>query len=254
MIDSHCHLTDDAFAADLPAVLERAKGVGVDRMVTISNVLDEGEACIALAEKHAQIFCTVGMHPHHAKDWTAESPEMLRRLIDSSAKVRGVGECGLDYHYDHSPRDVQARVFREQLAIATEKKLPVVVHCREAVADVWRIVDEMKPDSLVLHCCSEKLEDVQPFLDRGYFLSFTGIATYANTDEIRRTIRMAPIAQMMIETDAPYLTPVPFRGKRNEPMHVVEVVRVITHEKGLPFEEASQILTDNTVAFFGLPL
>jgi TatD DNase family protein len=253
MIDSHCHLTDARFSEDLSATVERARAAGVERMITIADTLADGEAVLSLAEKFEHIFCTIGQHPHAAKDWKPGDGERLRSFAMSSPKVKGIGEIGLDYHYDHSPRDVQRAVFREQLVIAKELHLPAVVHCREAVEDLWTIVDGVRPEKIVIHCCSERFSDVERFVRAGHFLSFTGIATYPKSEEIRWTIRSAPIERMMIETDAPYLAPVPHRGQRNEPAFVAEVLKAVAEIKGLSVAEADRILTANTVAFFGLP-
>lgn len=251
MIDSHCHLADKQFDADRGEVIRRAREAGVERMITIADTLDEAQSCIAIAEEYPEVFCTVGVHPHHADSW--KDDERLMTLAQSSARVRAIGEIGLDYHYDRSPRDVQRRAFREQLVIAKTLKLPAVVHCREAVEDVWSIVDDVHPDALVLHCCTEKWDDVAQFVDRGYFLSFTGIATYPNAGVIRDTICNCPIEQLMVETDAPYLAPVPHRGKRNEPAFVAEVVACVAREKGIDRAEVDRITTANATAFFRLP-
>lgn len=257
MIDSHCHLADRKFEADLPQVIERAKAAGVDRMVTIADSLEESERCIALAEQYPNIFCTVGVHPHNAKRWSTESSEELNTLARRTTKVRAIGEIGLDYHYDFSPREDQRRAFNDQLDLAKELKLPVVVHCREAVEDVWRIVQEQQPKKLVLHCCTEQWEDVARFVDRGYCLSFTGIATYPNAAEIRRTLEHCPMDHLMIETDAPYLPPEALRAKggrsiRNEPAFITEIAKLVARLKGISFEEVDRITTKNTVDFFGL--
>lgn len=256
MIDSHCHLTDKQFAPDRDAVIRRAVAAGVVRIVTIADSLEESEQCIALAEEYEHIFCSVGVHPHHAAAWRnpdARSVDVLRELQKISRRVVALGEMGLDYHYDFSPCDVQRQVFQEQLELAKELRLPAVVHCREAVGDVWDIVDAVRPEKLVLHCCTEKWEDAQRFVDRGYFLSFTGIATYPQADEVRRTIQMCPMEQMMVETDAPYLAPVPYRGKRNEPAYVREIAKIIAQVKGISLEEVDRATTANAVGFFGLP-
>jgi TatD DNase family protein len=252
VIDSHCHLADKAFAADLPAVLQRAAEAGVDKMIAIADTLEEGEKCLALAEKYDHIFCTVGVHPHAAKTWVDGDVERLRAMATSSWKVRAIGEIGLDYHYDFSPRESQHRAFRSQLELAKELKLPAVVHCREAVGDVWQIADGVRPEKLVIHCCTEAFDDVARFVERGWFLSFTGIATYPKSETIRETIRRTPIGQLMIETDAPYLSPVPHRGKRNEPAFVAEVLACIAREKEMDLREADAAITRNTVEFFGL--
>lgn len=223
-------------------------------MVTIADSLEESEACVALSKKYDQIFCSVGVHPHHAAAWkTKNAAEILEKLAKVSQKVVAIGEIGLDYHYDFSPRDVQRKVFQEQLVLAKEWRMPTVVHCRNAIDDVWAIVDAVRSEKLVLHCCTEKWEEVRRFVDRGYFLSFTGIATYPKSGEIRRTIQMCPLGQIMVETDAPYLAPVPFRGKRNEPAYVVEVAKIIARGKGMSVEEIDAVTTQNAVEFFGLP-
>lgn len=252
VIDSHCHLTDQQFVSDLDAVIQRAVAAGVMRMMTIADSLYESERCVALAEKYEHIFCSIGVHPHRAQEWQAESGERLVELMRSSSRVRAFGETGLDYHYDFSPRDVQRSVFQEQLELAKELRLPAVVHCREAIADVWAIVDAVQPEKLVLHCCTEQWEDVQRFVGRGYFLSFTGIATYPKADEIRRTIRMCPLERMMVETDAPYLAPIPYRGKRNEPAYVVAVAKALAQVRGVSLEEIDHATTANAMNFFGL--
>lgn len=252
MIDSHCHLADKQFTRDLNEVLHRAHEVGVDRTICIADDLIEAERCIAITNAYASVFATVGVHPHHAKYWKDSDSERIKQLIQSSNKVVALGEIGLDYHYDNSPRDVQRNVCEVQLALAKELELPAVIHNRDSIADLMQIMDRMKPQKAVLHCCTEKWEDVSEWVKRGYFLSFTGIATYPKSEEIRRTIRECPLSQMMIETDAPYLAPVPHRGKRNEPSYVVEVATLISVIKGVSLAEVDAQTTRNTVEFFGL--
>lgn len=222
-------------------------------MVTIADSLDEAKHCVQLAEKHAEIFCTVGVHPHHAKDWKRGDGDIIKEMVSGSQKVRGIGEIGLDYHYDHSPRGVQRAVFLEQLTLSRELGLPAAVHCREAITDVKAIVLEVEPLQLVLHCCTEKWEDVEWLVNLGHVLSFTGIATYPKSTEIRDTIKHCPLERMMIETDSPYLAPIPHRGKRNEPSYVVEVARSIAEIKHISLEEVDAATTKNAVEFFGLP-
>jgi TatD DNase family protein len=252
MIDSHCHLADAQFT-DLDAVLQRAAEAGVDRCITIADTLAEARKCVALAESYRQLFCTVGVHPHAAKEWTAETGEELERMVAAHPRVRAIGEIGLDYHYNFSPPDVQGAVFASQVALANRVGLPAVVHCREAVEDVWAIVREYPDFRMVLHCCTEKWEDVERFVDQGHFLSFTGIATYANAEVVRDTIKHCPLEKLMIETDSPYLAPIPYRGKRNEPAFVAEVLKAVAEIKGIELAEADRIITENTVGFFGLP-
>jgi TatD DNase family protein len=253
MIDSHCHLADEAFASDVEEVIARARSAGVSPMVSITDSLEEFLRCRDIAEAHEDIFCTAGVHPHNAKLWTDTSDGELRSFLSSSRKVKAVGEIGLDYHYDFSPRERQKDAFRAQLQIAKDLSLPAVVHCREAVEDLVPIILEISPKKLVIHCCSESFESMEPLLAKGYFLSFTGIATYPTGTLIRETIRRCPLEKMMIETDSPYLAPVPYRGKRNEPAFVVEVAKQIAEVKGISLEEVDLVTTQNAVAFFDLP-
>lgn len=252
MIDSHAHLADMQFATDIEEVLHRAEEHGIEAMIAIADSIDEGRKCLFLAENHDQIYCTIGVHPHTAQGWKEGDGDTLRRLILSSPKVKAVGEIGLDYHYNFSPRDIQKSVFREQLLLAKQLGLPSVVHCREAIGDLRTIIEEVQPPRLVLHCCTEKWEDVAWLIDAGHLLSFTGIITYANAGDIRETVKRCPLDRLMIETDAPYLAPVPHRGKRNEPAFVVEVAKKVAEIKGVALEEADRQTTANTVAFFGL--
>lgn len=253
MIDSHCHLADAQFDVDRDAVIRRAAEAGVARMVAIADSLPEGEKCAALAKEYDAVFCTVGVHPHHAKDWKPDDREQLKTMLDGSAKCVAVGEIGLDYHYDFSPRDAQREAFCAQLRLAKERNLPAVVHCREAIADVRTIIEEIDAGPIVLHCCAERWEDVAWVVERGSLLSFTGIATFPKSDVIRETIRRCPIESMMVETDAPYLAPIPHRGKRCEPAHVMDVARFLAGEKGIELEEFDRRTTKTAGAFFGLP-
>jgi len=252
MIDSHCHLADAQFVDDLDAVLTRAKKARVDQMITIADSIAEAEACVQIAEKHSHIFCTIGVHPHNAKEWKRGDAKTLQEMASGSRKVRAIGEIGLDYHYDHSPRSDQRAVFLEQLTLSRELGLPAVVHCREAVKDIETIIREVEPLQVVMHCCTEKWEDVTWMIELGHFLSFTGIATYPSSHDIRETIKQCPLEQMMIETDSPYLAPVPHRGKRNEPAYVVEVAKIIAEIKGVSVAEVDSATTKNAIEFFGL--
>lgn len=253
MIDSHCHLADKAFDADRMQVIARAKNAGVVAMMTIADDLHEAEKCIALCEQFDDLYCTVGVHPHRASEWKDGDRERVNAMIASSPKVKAVGEIGLDYHYDFSPRDTQKDVFREQLLLAKELKLPAVVHCREAIADVRAIIEEVDAGPFVLHCCTEKWEDIEWILERGSILSFTGIVTFPKSTDIHETVRNCPLEAMMVETDAPYLAPIPHRGKRCEPAFVLDTARFIAAMKGLSYEQFDAVVHRTTVAFFGLP-
>ncbi|MDD5026356.1 MAG: TatD family hydrolase [Candidatus Peribacteraceae bacterium] len=257
MIDSHCHLTDQKFAGDIPAILERARNAGVEQIITIADSLEESGQAIVLAEKYAQIFCAVGIHPHHAKQWKDGDEIRLEKIAHSSPKVRAIGEIGLDYHYDFSPRDIQQKVFAIQLQLAVEWQLPVVIHCRNAITDIRHTIEGMDMKKIVLHCCTETWEDVESLVAQGVSLSFTGIATYSQSEEIRHVIHKCPINQMMIETDAPYLPPEALRAKRgravrNEPAFVIDVAQLIAKIKRVDLAEVDRTTTANAMAFFGL--
>lgn len=253
MIDSHCHLAAKEFNDDLDTVILRAHEAGIERMIAIADTIDEGIRSIEIAKKYPEVFATIGVHPHHAKDWKSSDVTKITEVVRSPNKIVAIGEIGLDYHYNLSDPVAQRTVFRIQLELAKELNMPCVVHCREAVEDVWKIVDAVKPPRIVLHCCTERFEDVERFLDRGDLLSFTGMVTYKNADVIRDTVLRTPIEEMMIETDAPFLAPVPHRGKRNEPAFVSEVLKTIAEIKGLSLDEADLHTTKNAVEFFRLP-
>jgi TatD DNase family protein len=252
VIDSHCHLTDPKFKGEIDAVLGRAQDLGVTRFITIADSLEESVRSIALAERYPQIFCTVGVHPHNAKFWSNGDGRRLRELVVSSARVRAIGEIGLDYHYDFSQRDAQRKVFRTQLQIAKELCMPAVVHARESLDELMEIIEEVEPPKLVLHCCTERFSAVEPLLSRGYFISFSGIASYSNAGDVRETIQRCSLSQMMIETDSPYLAPVPFRGRRNEPAFVLEVAKIIAEVKGISLDMVDRVTSDNAMRFFEL--
>lgn len=250
VIDSHCHLTHPKFEGEIEAVLRRARDVGVTGFVTIGDSIEESELSIALAEQHSDIYCAVGVHPHHANLWSEGDNDRLKFMVRSSERVCAIGEIGLDYHYDFAPRDTQRKVLEIQLRIAKELNVPAVVHTRESIEDLERIISVVELPKLVIHCCTERFTAMESFLRRGYFLSFSGVASFPNAKEVRETIRQCPMSQMMIETDSPYLAPVPFRGRRNEPANIIEIARVISEQKGLPVELVEQITSMNAKAFF----
>lgn len=243
---------DTKFDADRPAMLARAHEAGVDRAICIADRLTESEKCLSLARDYEYIFCTVGVHPHAASEWNDQTAAALTTLARSSMKVRAIGEIGLDYHYNFSPRDKQREVFTAQLNLASTLNLPAVVHCRNAVADVREIILSHQTKA-VIHCCTEAWDDVAPLVAAGHYLSFTGIATFPASTVIRETISRCPIDQLMIETDSPYLAPVPHRGKRNEPAYLPNVLRCVAETKGMTVAEADAKTTAAAVAFFGLP-
>lgn len=257
MIDSHCHLADEAFANDLDAVIERARSAGLERALVILTGGDHAER--ARAERvlvlWPEVRLSIGVHPHaaheHASD-PSRAAAIVRQQIAATPAARAVGEIGLDYHYDFSPRDVQQQVFRWQLRVALELDLPVVIHTREAEDDTLEILREEGSGRLrgVLHCFtgSDALADAA--LDLGFYLSFAGIVTFPKAEPLRATARRVPGDRLLTETDSPYLAPVPHRGKRNEPAHVARVVEVLAEARQIPFAALDAAATANFYALF----
>ena len=253
LIDSHCHLDSEQFAEDREAVIERALASGVEHMVAVGS--GDGppdlETGIRLADRYPFIYATIGVHPHDASKATAETYRRLRELA-AHPKVVAVGEIGLDYHYDHSPREVQRDVFVEQMRIARDHRKPIVIHTRTAWADTitllrehWTTPEGMPPLGGILHCFSEGPREAEEALAIGFHISFAGIVTFPKATAIQEAARIAPAERLLIETDAPYLAPVPKRGKRNEPAYVVETARKLAELRGVSLEEIARTTSDN---------
>ncbi len=248
LIDSHCHLDNEQFNPDRDAVIQRALDAGVERMVAIGS--GDGppdlEAGIRLADKHDAIYCTVGVHPHDAAKATTETFTRLAELL-KHPKCVAIGEIGLDYHYDHSPRDVQRGVFIEQMRIARDARKPIVIHTREAWSDTLALLKEHWSAELggIMHCFSGTTAEAQASLDLGFYLSFGGILTFPKSLDIQEAARRAPSDRILIETDAPYLAPVPKRGKRNEPAFIVETARKLAALRGVALEQIALQTTSN---------
>jgi TatD DNase family protein len=252
LVDSHCHLDDEKFAADLDAVIDRARAAGVERMLAIgTGGPPDLEVAIRLADAHDGFYATIGVHPHDASKAAADTIDELRKLA-AHPKVLAIGEIGLDYHYDFSPREVQVEVFRAQLRLAAERGKPVVIHTREAWEDTLRILDENPPAALIMHCFTGGPDEARQCLDRGFYLSFGGVLTFPKADNVRDAARITPDDRLLVETDAPYLAPVPHRGKRNEPAFVVDTVRRLAAVRGAAAEEIGDLTTANFDRLFGL--
>jgi len=248
MIDSHCHLADQVFAADLDAVIARAKEAGVERALVILAAGDAKEAGQArrIDELWPEVRVAVGVHPHQAHQF-ADSPQraadIVREQTAGTPSVRAIGEIGLDYHYDFSPRDVQQAVFRSQIGLARERHLPVVIHTREADADTLTILREDGGGEVrgVLHCFTGDASLARAGLDLGFYISVAGIITFPKASELRETVRGVPLDRLLAETDSPFLAPVPHRGRRNEPAHVTHIVAALADLHGLaPADVASK--------------
>ena len=251
LIDSHCHLDFKDFDEDRDAVLSRAKAAGVDMMVTISTKITEAEKIIKLAESDDALVCSVGIHPHEAGSEPETSAEAL---IDWARhdKVVGIGETGLDYFYEHSPRDAQQRNFRAHIEACRISRLPLIVHARDADEDTADILeDEMGKGDYpgLIHCFTAGPELARRALDIGFYISISGIATFKSAGDLRETIKSMPLERLLVETDSPYLAPVPHRGKRNEPSFVADTAAMLAELKGVSVKELAQATTDN---FFNL--
>ncbi len=251
IIDSHVNLHAVQFDEDRDAVIARAREAGVQMMVEISDKLSTFEATHGLAMAHSDIWCTVGAHPHEAKDHTAMSAEDLV-VLAQRPRVVGIGECGLDFHYDLSPREVQAEVFRTHVQAAQATGLPLVVHTREADDQMAGILREMQaegPFRFLMHCYTSGVELADQAAELGAWFSVSGIATFKAADDVRQVIRSMPADRIIVETDCPYLAPVPHRGRRNEPAYIGHVLQALADIRGWDREEAEAKTTD---AFFNL--
>jgi TatD DNase family protein len=252
LVDSHCHLDFPDFADEVDAIVARARAADIGRMVTISTRVARHAGLLAIAERFADVYCSVGTHPHHAD----EEPDITAADLIARAqhpKVVAIGEAGLDYHYDNSPRDAQERGFRIHIEAARKSGLPLVIHSRDADADMARILEEETGQGAfpaVLHCFTGGPELARRAMALGLFISFTGILTFKNSAALRAIAAELPAGRILVETDAPYLAPSPFRGKRNEPAHVVEVAKVLAEARGVSFDEIARQTTDNFFALF----
>ncbi|HEY2585428.1 MAG TPA: TatD family hydrolase [Tepidisphaeraceae bacterium] len=250
MIDTHCHLTDPRLEEQLDSVLHRASAAGVSRMVTIGTDLDDALNCIELCRAIPNVRCAIGIHPNHCGHVPEEDLPRLRHL-QSDPTVVALGEMGLDYHHDFAPRDRQKNVFEFQLELAAELKRPVVIHSREATDDTLAILRGFPHVRAVFHCFTGTVEEARKILDAGYLLGFTGAATFKKNDEIRAAVALAPLDRILVETDAPYLSPEPVRSQRtNEPAFVMHVAAVVARVKGVSLEELDRITTTNALSFY----
>jgi TatD DNase family protein len=254
LVDSHCHL--DMLAEDRERILERAAAAGVAAMVTIGagGPMQCNHDAVSLAERHDNIYATVGTHPHNASEVDdsriAEIRDLARR-----PQVVAIGETGLDYHYDNSPRPQQQDALRRFIALARELRLPIVVHLREADDDAARILREERAGELggVIHCFSGDAASARTFLDLGFHLSFSGVLTFPTAGPLRDAARIVPADRMMIETDAPFLAPIPYRGKRNEPALVAQTAAILAEVRGESLEKVAEQTRANTARLFRLP-
>jgi TatD DNase family protein len=256
LVDTHAHLDDEQFAGDYPAVLERARAAGVAQIVAVATTAASSAACISLAAAHANLFATVGIHPNHAAE---AAPTAWDEVVALSAKkeVAGVGETGLDRHWNYTPFPLQEDYFARHLELSRRTAKPVVIHCREADEDVLRMLradfDHNGPIRGVMHSFVGDAAMAEACLAMGLHLSFAGMLTYKNAQALRETARRLPLEKLLVETDCPYLSPAPLRGKRNEPANVVHTATCLAGLHGVTLDALAEQTTRNARALFGLP-
>jgi TatD DNase family protein len=252
LVDSHCHLDFPDFGAELDAIVARAGAKDVGFMVTISTRVRRHAQVLAIAERFSNVYCSVGTHPHHAhEELDISAAELVARA--EHPKVIAIGEAGLDYHYDNSPREAQERGLRTHIAAARETGLPLVIHSRECDADMARILTEESRNGTfpaVLHCFTGGRDLALAGIDLGCYVSFSGILTFKKSDDLRAIAAELPADRILVETDAPYLAPGPWRGKRNEPAYVAETARVLAQTRGVSPEEIARQTTENFFRLF----
>jgi TatD DNase family protein len=252
LVDSHCHLNFEQLSSQLDDVVARAREVGVGHMLTIGTKLREFEGVRAIAERYDNIHCSVGVHPHEAESEGDDVTAAKLIELASHPKVVGIGETGLDYFYEHAPRDLQEKSFRLHIEAARETGLPIIVHTRNADADTVKILHEeyeKGPFTGVIHCFSSGWEVAEKSMEIGFYISISGIVTFKAADELREHVGKIPVEKLLVETDSPYLAPVPKRGKTNEPSFVAHTAAKVAELKGLKIDQLAAVTTDN---FFNL--
>lgn len=253
LIDSHVHLDDRRFNADRDMLIKSLQDNGVELVINIGADLKTSISSLELAKKYDNIYAAVGVHPHSAKEVTEETLDKLKEMAKED-KVVAIGEIGLDFYYDNSPRDIQRKWFKEQLELAKEVNLPVVIHSRDATQETFDTIKESQDGNLrgVLHCFSGSPEMAEEYIKLGFYISLGGPVTFKNARVVREVAKAIPLDKLLIETDCPYLTPEPYRGKRNEPMFVKYVAEKIAEVKGISFEEVVRATNRNTKELFGI--
>jgi TatD DNase family protein len=256
-IDSHAHIDGQEFDVDRNEVIERAHAAGVSVILNVGTGdphSDAFERAVELGRKHESVYTAIGTHPHDARLYDDAAEQKIKTLINNE-HVIAWGEIGLDFHYDNSPREVQVEVFKRQLRAARECDLPVIIHTREADSETIEILQSDYAGAQrrgVFHCFSGSMELAQRAIEIGFMISFSGIVTFKKAEDLRKIAKQVPLDRLLIETDCPYLTPIPYRGKRNEPSYVVEVARCLAGVNGVEVEEMGRITSENFRRFFGV--
>jgi TatD DNase family protein len=257
LVDSHCHIDGSDFDNDRAEAFERAGKAGVAAMLCVGTgepASGNFERAVKLAESYENIFAAIGVHPHDAKTYDEKAERLLIDLAKSSKKVVAWGEIGLDFYYDHSPPEIQTEVFRRQIRIAGDLRLPIIIHSRDADVETVQVLTEecSRPDFAggVMHCFGGTAAMAEELMQIGFFISFAGNVTFKKADNLREAARVVPLEKLLVETDCPYLAPVPLRGKRNEPAFVVETAKFLADLKGVELEELAQATTQNFFRLF----
>jgi TatD DNase family protein len=259
-VDSHAHIDGEEFDADRGEVVARAREAGVRAILNVGTGDPHGggfERAVALAEEFEGVYAAAGVHPHDARLYDAAAERRLSEVLGSSERVVALGEIGLDFHYDNSPRDAQREVFARQLRLAMKLGLPVIIHSREAdeeTVEILRTEYAGAPRAGVMHCFGGRMKMADDVLALGFFVSFAGNVTFKKADALREVARAVPPERLLVETDCPYLSPVPFRGRRNEPAHVVETARFLAELRGVSAEELGRVTSENFSRLFGVEL
>lgn len=252
LIDSHVHLNNEQFDLDREYLIKNLKNNGIELVVNVGADLKSSIESVELAKEYENIYATVGVHPHSAKDLTDDMLEELKDLTKEK-KVVAIGEIGLDYHYDNSPRDIQRKWFKKQIQLAKELDLPIVVHSREADQDTLDILkEESKGLKAIIHCFSSDRAMMKEYIDLGFYISLAGPTTFKKTDELKEVAKEIPIEKLLVETDCPYLAPHPYRGKRNEPMFVKHTAELIAKLRGMTLEDLALQTNKNTKSIFAI--
>lgn len=254
LIDSHAHLDDKRFNPDRDMIIENLGNNGIEYVVNVGADLKSSKSSVELTKKHKNIYAVVGVHPHSATELNEEAIQTLKTL-SKEKKVVGIGEIGLDFYYDNSPRDIQRAAFKTQIELAKELDLPIVIHSREADGETFDILKEAQDGNLkvLLHCYSSSRELAEEYLKLGFYISLGGPVTFKNARVPKEVAKMVPLDRLLVETDSPYLTPEPYRGKRNEPMFVKQTAQEIAKLKGISLEEVIKATNNNTKMFFNIP-
>ena len=252
LIDTHAHLTSKEYDENLDSIIQNATTAGVSCIVTVGTDLDDSKKAIAIADKYDNIYASAGFHPHYANDVTSEALDEIASICRQDSAV-AIGEIGLDYYYDIAPREIQRAVFIKQLEIAASAAMPVIIHTRESFDDAYQILRDYSSciPNIVIHCFSEGMLEAEKCVEQGWYVSFTGVLTFAKAEKTRQAARAVPVERLMIETDCPYMSPAPMRKQKiNEPALIVHIAAKLAEVKGLSKEDISSILTKNSEKFF----